>query len=263
MNPLSAEAAAVLAAFVDAYEPYLDETMKERGLAPPTGWQLAVDEGRTWLHGSLHELLGEDLATQRRSPLEVFQESMRFPTAALGAADVQPMARDDVAVRALPGDIYGLAPASSRDLGDDAWRTHLAWGVAKAKAVGGAVPSSTAPSRKVRRATVVLVGTDLMDRSRIESAVIGGGFALEVWRNPAAIEAGLEGVLPVLALVDLNHPAADDAVRATATAGVRTITFGPHVDDIALVRSQSLGATDALPRSRFFKRLPDLLPKQA
>ncbi len=134
--------------------------------------------------------------------------------------------------------------------------------MAKAKLVGGAVPQRGEPS-DVRRPAVALVGTDLMDRSRIEGAVSGTGLKLELWRNPAAVDAGLDGVKPVLVLVDLNHGAADDAIRACAAAGVRCIAFGPHVDDIALVRAQSLGAADALPRSRFFKRLPELLPRQA
>ena len=260
---LSDEGDAVLATFVDAYRPYLETTMRDRGLAPPAGWPRAVDEGRAWLVAELEGLLGRPFDAQRRSPLEVFQDAMRFPTAALSAAGIPPVARDDAEVRALPGDVYGLAPASSRDLGESAWRAHLAWGVAKAKSVSGAVPASTDGSRSVRRASVALVGIDLMDRTRIEGAVAASGLSLEVWRNPAAIEAGLDGRLPVLVLVDLAHVAADDAIRATVAAGVRCIAFGPHVDDIAMVRAQSLGAADALPRSRFFTRLPDLLPKQA
>jgi hypothetical protein len=260
---LSNEGATVLTTFGDAYEPYLEGRLRDRGLAPPSGWQGAVGKGRAWLVAELEGLLARDFDVQRRSPLEVFQDAMRFPTAALRAAGVPPVPRDDAEARVLPGDLYGLAPASSRDLGENAWRAHLAWGVAKAKAVGGAVPASAGGSPSMRRSSVAFVGTDLMDRTRIEAAVTGSGFTFEVWRNPAAVGAGLEAGPPVLALVDLSHSSADDAIRAIVGAGVRCIAFGPHVDDIALVRAQSLGATDVFPRSRFFKRLPDLLPKQA
>ena len=36
--------------------------------------------------------------------------------------------------------------------------------------------------------------------------------------------------------------------------------FGPHVDDLALVRARTLGAADALTRSAFFRNLARLLP---
>jgi len=40
------------------------------------------------------------------------------------------------------------------------------------------------------------------------------------------------------------------------------VAFGPHVDDLALVRAGALGADRALPRSRFFKGIADLLPRR-
>ncbi len=67
----------------------------------------------------------------------------------------------------------------------------------------------------------------------------------------------------VRAFVDMAAAGADDAIRALAGAGVATIAFGPHVDDVALVRARSLGAGDALPRSVFFRRLADLMPRRA
>jgi hypothetical protein len=62
---------------------------------------------------------------------------MKFPTDALTGADVAPVVRDDVTVAAMPGDRFALAPASSSELGDDAWRAHLAWGAEKASAIIG------------------------------------------------------------------------------------------------------------------------------
>lgn len=69
-----------------------------------------------------------------------FQQAMSFPTAALTAAGTTPPSRDPVAVNALPGDRFDLAPASSRDLGEEVWRAHIAWGMAKARQVGGKTP---------------------------------------------------------------------------------------------------------------------------
>jgi hypothetical protein len=60
---------------------------------------------------------------------------MRFPTRALAEAGTPPVRRDPAAVAALPGDLYDLAPASSRPLGDAAWEAHMAWGAAKAAAM--------------------------------------------------------------------------------------------------------------------------------
>ena len=256
------ESAALCEAFVASFAPYVEAAIESRGIERPPGWGAAVAEGRSWLDDALSSLLSEPLAQQRRSPLEVFQDALRFPTNAIAATGLEPARRDDAIRRALPGDHYDLAPASSQDLGDAAWRAHLAWGVAKAKDVAGAVGSGTTTPRPSRRPIVALVGTDLMDRSRIESVVHGVGLSFEVWRNPGAIAEGLESSRPVVVLVDLTHPAADEAIRGASSAGIRTFAFGPHVDDVALVRAQSLGATDAIARSRFFRRLPDLLPTQ-
>jgi hypothetical protein len=265
---MPSESAAVAASFVAAYEPYLSRIIGDRGHDVPAGWQQVVAEGRAELDAALHDLLRRPFSEQRRSPLELFQEAMGGPTDALEAAGCTPPERDEAARAALPGDRFGLAPASSQDLGRDAWEAHLAWGVAKAREVAGVVPASEAldaptTGSSVRRRAVALVGIDLMDRSKIEQIVDAAGFVLEVWRNPAAIEDGLAGVPPVVVLVDLRHGTADDAIRAAARKGVRTYAFGPHVDDVGLVRARSLGAADALTRAQFFRRLESLLPSQA
>jgi len=267
----SQESSGIRDAFVAAYRPYTAGVLAARRIAPPPGWEEAIVAGEGWLSRELEILLDQPMHEQRRSPLEVFQEALAFPTDAIALTGRRPDVRDPAARRALPGDVYDLAPPSSQALGEDAWKAHLAWGVAKAKHVAGAVPRPEAPAAGTaspsaaesvpRRPVAALVGVDVMDRSRIEPAVKAAGLRLEVWRNPAAIDAGLDGPLPVVVLVDLAHPAADDALRSASSAGVRTFAFGPHVDDIALVRAKSLGAQDALARSRFFRRLPELLPR--
>ncbi len=191
----------------------------------------------------LHEALVAEFARQ----------SAGAPGAGLAAA------RLDEALRALlsrpfaeqrrtPGEVFReaihAAGLSQVPLGDDVREAHLAWGVAKARTLTDPV--------------VVYVGNDLMDRSKIAAAAGGAGLSL--------VAAAGRDALPenaVRAFVDLATPGADDAIRALREAGVTTIGFGPHVDDVALVRARALGADDALPRSVFFRRLPSLMPVRA
>ena len=233
---------------VGAFEGYVGDRLAELGIAPPAALAGAVADGAAWLDRSLHDLFALPASLQRRAPLELFQEALAPPTAALEAAGVSPVRRDAAAVAALPGDLYDLAPASSQVLGETVWEAHLRWGAAKAAAM-----ASGAPSRPVAG----LFGRDLMDRSRIESAADAAGYALVVWVDVAAVAAPRR---PVLAFVDLTHPEADAAIEILSASGVSVVAYGPHVDDLALARAGTLGAADALPRSRFFHRLPDLFP---
>lgn len=121
-------------ALVEAYPRYVSERLGEPG---PAGTDDAVERGRTWLESALAELLSQPFIEQRRGPLELFQEAMRFPTEHLAAAGVEPASRDPVAESALPGDVYDLAPASSRDLGEEVWQVHLTWGATKASVITG------------------------------------------------------------------------------------------------------------------------------
>lgn len=184
----------------------------------------------------LHAALVAELRRRGGDPVRLDQE--------LRALLSQPFSDQ----RQTPGELFRQALAAAglpdRPLAEDAHQAHLAWGVAKAQAL-------TAPC-------VLYVGNDLMDRSKIAAAAEAAGLALRVAAGGDPDPAGA-----VRAFVDLSRPAADDAIRALTAAGVTTIGFGPHVDDVALVRARSLGADDALPRSVFFRRLPELLPQRA
>jgi hypothetical protein len=239
-------AAAVHDAFLAAYRPAVTARLAAAGITPPEGFDESLEEGRAWLHNELRGLLSLPFAEQHRSPLEVFQEAMRFPNEALAAAGVDPPERDATAAAALPGDRYDLAPASSQELGEEAWTAHLAWGAAKARAMS--------------RPTVGLLSADLMDRSRVESAAGAAGYAVAAWGDAAAVAAAGRDRLPSVAFVDLVHPESDEVIRMLVEHRVRTVVFGPHVDDFALLRAKALGAADALPRSRFFRSIPNLLP---
>jgi hypothetical protein len=109
--------------------------VRSRLPADPEGIEEALAEGEAWLRSTLTDLLILPFPDQRRGPLEVFQEAMKFPTDVLRQAGVETPRRDSAAEAALPGDSYDLAPASSRDLGEEVWAIHLTWGATKAKAL--------------------------------------------------------------------------------------------------------------------------------
>ncbi len=251
--------------FVAAYPLYVAGRLDELGLEAPPAMSAAIEAGQERLRDDLGELFARPVADQDRSPLEVFQSALQPPTAALTAAGIDPVERDPVAVNALPGDLYDLAPASSQALGEVAYHAHLAWGVAKAAAVAGMVPATPVSVDRATtpRPAVVLVGSDVADRAAIADVVSTRGLALVLWRNPGAIGQGLASVTPVVAFVDLAHGAADEAIRILAAADVRTVGFGPGVDDFAMARYGMLGADEVVERSRLFDRLGDYLPRQA
>jgi len=90
---------------------------------------------------------------------------------------------------------------------------------------------------------VVAFVTDLMDRSKVQSAVEGVTFA----RNPAAA-ADADVVV-----VDLSRFAdAVTEVRAQAPEA-RIVAFGPHVDDALLDGARRDGADVVMARSQFFR----------
>ena len=96
--------------------------------------------------------------------------------------------------------------------------------------------------------TVFAIVGDLMDRARIDEAIL----------DVQHVTPGTIGHLAHdgdLVLVDLVRMGAAVAL-ATAT-GARVVGFAPHVDDDALARASAAGC-EALPRSVFFRRLPDL-----
>ena len=243
---MDAAASALHSAFVGAFSPYLKEILQQRGLPAISPDVVAMAE--QWMSDELLDLLELPYGRQRRSPLEVVQEAMTGPTEALQAAGADPALRDPVSVAALPGDVYGIAPASSSVLGDEAFHAHLAWGVEKARALAPLVSESL---------TVLVVSGELMDRSKFEDAVKGAGLELAIWGRSD------DEVRPALAFVDLTHPDSDEAIAALVDDGVRVIAFGPHVDEDAMVRAAALGATEVLPRSRLLNRIGEFLPRLA
>ncbi len=219
---------AIETALLDAYEPHVRARLAALGLGESIrGFDEALEAGQAWLAEQLHALLTLPFASQRRGPLEIFQESMRFPTQALQNAGVPPIERDPVVANALPGDLYGLAPAASHELGDQVWQAHMAWGASKAMAM-----------RTPRR--VSLLSRNLMDRSKLEAAFGSAGWAIQ---PPAAGPDALD-----VLVADLEHPDAMEAISAAVAAGARVVAFGPHVAEDALAAAADAGA-ESLPRS--------------
>ncbi len=220
---------------VEAFRPYVERRLVEHGYPPvPTE---RVEEAVTKLGEALNSLLSQPATQQRQGPLQLFQAALAGPNEALREAGVPVPTRDEGAIRALPGDLYDLAPASSAALGDEVWEAHLAWGAAKAQAM--------------RSRSVVMLTSNLMDRSRVEAIATAHGLVLEPVSDAEELERSL-GRSPVQVLIDLAHPDAEQAI--SAAADYRVVAFGPHVDADAMTRARMLGADQVMSRSAFFRQ---------
>jgi CheY-like chemotaxis protein len=236
----------LVTSMLSVFSSYVDGRLEELEIDRPASFDNALTEGEAWLGANLEALLSLPFGEQRRGPLEVFQEAMWFPTEALAGAGIEAIPRDPGEAAALPGDLYNLAPASSRQLGDEVWEAHLAWGATKARSFD-------------RSREVGLLSANLIDRSRIEPVVEQSGSSLVVWGAWVADIAGLTGHVPDLVLVDLSAPGALTAVEDFAQAGVRVIAFGPHVDREKLRSAKQAGADQVLARSRFFEQIGEIV----
>jgi len=245
-------------AFLAAYPDYVRSRLARLGVEGSV-IEAAITRGHKAMGEAFTEWVGQEPTLRRASPLELFREALALPTEVAVAAGAKPVLRDAFQMQALPADVLDLAPATSRDLGEEAWAAHVAWGLARADEIAGAAPQ--AATRRVAGVHIALVASNLMDRTRIAEAAAAAGCELVMWRNPGAIASGLTQAPPAVAFVDLTHPAAAEAIGRLVAAGVRTVAYGPHVDDVAMAAAGALGADEVLPRSRFFARLPSLFPQ--
>ena len=81
--------------------------------------------------------------------------------------------------------------------------------------------------------------SDLMDRSRISSAIPGVVFTLDATAE--------------VVIIDISQSAQVVAEIRAETPGVRIVGYGPHVDDDAAAAARAAGADVVMPRSRFFR----------
>ncbi len=81
----------------------------------------------------LRKLLAVDIAAQHVGPLEILRRSIAgVPTEVLRSANVPVAVRDEFSRSNFPNDIYGLTPASFRDVDPALHEPGLVWGAAKA-----------------------------------------------------------------------------------------------------------------------------------
>jgi hypothetical protein len=98
-----------------------------------------------------------------------------------------------------------------------------------------------------RRPRAVAFVPDLIDRSKVDAAVGGVRFV--------ARAAALDGCQATLVIVDLSRNGALDVLPAIHAG--RLIGFAPHVDEATLASARAAGC-EAMPRSEFFQRLPEI-----
>lgn len=107
------------------------------------------------------------------------------------------------------------------------------------------MPSGAAP-------TVVALSTNMMDRSRF-------GSGTKLTKSADELRQALTAPTPpALALVDLTVDGAIEALAA-ATSGTRVVAFAPHVAKDVLAAAGTNPAIEAMPRSKFFGQLGELL----
>ncbi len=226
--------------FVAAYRPYVLGRLGELAIdAPARSWPNRSTTERNGCAALWRNCRPRPTGSAARARSSCSRRRLGTPPRCCSRQAYHRRTGIPVAASALPGDLYDLAPASSQSLGEEAWRAHLAWGAAKAAAV-----TSTVERR------VLVVSANLLDRSRIESAIRAAG---------VSVAASLDAASPTRALVDLSSPGAIDRIEELADGGVDVIAFGPHVDTAALEAAAAAGATESLPRSIFFRRLDEIV----
>ena len=114
----------------------------------------------------------------------------------------------------------------------------------------------------LRLPAVALFGMPQEERASIAVAIEAGGYRPVVWRNPAALEQA-ESVKPVLAVVDLRHSHAHDAIRALGGRGIRVVATGPEVTDLTAPGIMALGAEEVIGSTQLAARIDSLLPRLA
>jgi hypothetical protein len=248
------------AALVAAFPRYLTDKIDELSVADGELLAEAVAAATTELEASLNELVATPPLDQTQSPLELVRRATAPISALLAELEVPPPARDEQAAEIHPDDVYDLYPATSRDLGEEAWRLHLQWGLEKARLVGGLIPADA--EKVATMPSVALFGVAMDLRDRLSSAIAERRFAVLLWRNPAALEEGIRRA-PELVLVHLRHPNAHEAVRRLVASDIRVVAIGELVDDFMMAGVMALGAEDVVESDRIVDRLDDFLPRIA
>jgi hypothetical protein len=252
------------ASLVTAFPGYIKQRLASLGVTFDDDLDEVVVAAVGDLAKSLDALASLPLQDQVKSPLELVREATAPITKVLSNRRVSTPDRDAWAVEVHPEDLYDLYPASSRDLSEEAWQLHLAWGVDKARVVAGVVPAAPeqATTQRSVMPTVALFGIEQQRREDLIGQLGSRGYRGLVWRNPAALEAASVDS-PVVVFVDLRHPKAHDAIRLLHAEGVRVVAVADQVNDLIMPGLMALGAEEVLELSRVVAQLDRLLPRIA
>jgi hypothetical protein len=235
------EAQRLRAAFVAAIPAYVTAVCAQRGYPLDRATIEAIDEATAVLDAELSAELDQDFRAQRRSPLEIVRAALASVSRALSERGV---AAADPSGRRSEEDPFGLAPGSSSDLGAEAHEAHLRWGVAKAAAfVGDAAPTLAKPA-------VAVMASDRAERESLVASIEGRGMSCLAVRNPGAVEASLSDRAVTVAIVDLAHRSARDAIDRFAEHGVTTIAYGDAIEDLLETGLRAQGVRHIVDRHR-------------
>ncbi|MEM7093369.1 MAG: hypothetical protein AAF567_10235 [Actinomycetota bacterium] len=103
---------------------------------------------------------------------------------------------------------------------------------------------------------VVALSVDLMDRSKLSAGLPGVRLVRNVAAAVDAATEGREAGATVVVIADLARVVDGAELATIAVVADRVIAYGSHVDEQALEAATANGA-EALPRSRFFRRLAE------
>lgn len=95
----------------------------------------AADAAHHEVVPAVRALLQADAEAQRANPLQLLREAVRHPTAVLAAHRIPPPRRDAHQQRALPLDVYDIAPATWGDIDASLVDPGIRWSAAKAHVV--------------------------------------------------------------------------------------------------------------------------------
>ncbi len=226
--------------FVEAYPRYVARLLTGRSVEMVEVVADAVVEGTSVLDELLKTLEATPFQMQRQSPLELFREALRPVGRALDTVGIQ-----------LPGvpagsaftawDTYGLSPASSAELGPEAYEAHLRWGVSKARAM-------SAPPSPPQRPPVA-VWCAAQDRRMIEEQVASAGYVVSDRHGQAS-----------LAIVDVDTDVFEDDLAAAMQSAGRTIVYGSAIDDLQQTALRARGVWKIVDRQQILSDLSAVLP---
>lgn len=234
---------------VESYPVYVATVLVSRGIEVSDLIADSIVEGAQVLDALFVTLERTSPELQRHSPLELFREALRPVTRVLTALGLPEVARDPEMQTLLPWDKFALSPASTAVIGPDVHQAHLAWGVAKASALGGLVKGPDT-DQGPQRPLLWFVCRD-GDTDAIVSAGERNGYRLlpaPQWDRPVAV------------LLDL---AVDDATELLGLAlhdDHRLIAYDDDIDDVWAVGLRASGVWKVASRDDVLHRLGTILP---